>query len=111
MEPVEVFPPIRIGASGGSLGRGGGVTMQCPSGGTNSPDRLVGMIASINIPEHFIRFFSYVEFYRKVFTGEISATKPSEPPSTPTVSEKDIITTIPYKAVPIDPFLIVQCIF
>ena len=67
---------------------------------------------SINIPNHFIRFFSYVEFYWKVFLGEISATKPSEPiPTiTPTVSQQDIITAICYKAVPIDPFLIVQCI-
>ena len=64
---------------------------------------------SIDIPNHFIRFFSYVEFYRKVFTGEISATKPSEPTPT-TVSQQDIITAIRYEAVPIDPFLIVQCI-
>ena len=67
---------------------------------------------SIDIPNHFIRFFSYVEFYRKVFIGEISATKPSEPTPTiaPTVSQQDIITAICYEAVPIDPFLIVQCI-
>ena len=67
---------------------------------------------SIDIPNHFIRFFSYIEFYRKVFLGEISATKPSEPTPTivPTVSQQDIITAICYKAVPIDPFLIVQCI-
>ena len=67
---------------------------------------------SIDIPNHFIQFFSYVEFYRKVFLGEISATKPSEPTPTiaPTVSQQDIITAIRYKAVPIDPFLIVQCI-
>ena len=67
---------------------------------------------SIDIPNHFIRFFSYVEFYRKVFIGEISATKPSEPTPTitPTVSQQDIITAIRYEAVPIDPFLIVQCI-
>ena len=67
---------------------------------------------SINIPNHFTRFFSYVEFYRKVFLGEISATKPSEPTPTiaPTVSQQDIITAIRYEAVPIDPFLIVQCI-
>ena len=67
---------------------------------------------SIDIPNHFIQFFSYVEFYRKVFLGEISATKPSEPTPTiaPTVSQQDIITAIHYEAVPIDPFLIVQCI-
>ena len=67
---------------------------------------------SINIPNHFTRFFSYVEFYQKVFLGEISATKPSEPTPTitPTVSQQDIITAIHYEAVPIDPFLIVQCI-
>ena len=67
---------------------------------------------SINIPNHFIQSFSYVEFYRKVFLGEISATKPSEPTPTitPTVSQQDIITAIRYEAVPIDPFLIVQCI-
>ena len=67
---------------------------------------------SIDIPNHFIQFFSYIEFYRKVFLGEISATKPSEPTPTitPTVSQQDIITAIRYKAVPIDPFLIVQCI-
>ena len=67
---------------------------------------------SIDIPNHFIRFFSYVEFYQKVFIGEISATKPSEPTPTitPTVSQQDIITAIRYEAVPIDPFLIVQCI-
>ena len=67
---------------------------------------------SINIPNHFTRFFSYVEFYRKVFLGEIPATKPSEPTPTvtPTVSQQDIITAIRYEAVPIDPFLIVQCI-
>ena len=67
---------------------------------------------SIDIPNHFIRFFSYIEFYRKVFLGEISATKPSEPTPTiaPTVSQQDIITAIRYEAVPIDPFLIVQCI-
>ena len=67
---------------------------------------------SINIPNHFTRFFSYVKFYRKVFLGEISATKPSEPTPTvtPTVSQQDIITAICYEAVPIDPFLIVQCI-
>ena len=67
---------------------------------------------SIDIPNHFIQFFSYVEFYRKVFLGEISATKPSEPTPTiaPTVSQQDIITAIRYEAVPIDPFLIVQCI-
>ena len=66
----------------------------------------------INIPNHFIRFFSYVEFYQKVFTGEISATKPSEqtPTNAPTVSLQDQITAIRYEAVPIDPFLIVQCI-
>ena len=66
----------------------------------------------IDIPNHFIRFFSYVEFYRKVFTGEISATRPSEPTptTTTTVSQQDIITAIRYEAVPIDPFLIVQCI-
>ena len=62
---------------------------------------------SIDIPNHFIRFFSYVEFYQKVFLGEISATKPSIPTSTPTMSQKDIITAILYEAVPIDPFLIV----
>ena len=39
---------------------------------------------SIDIPNHFIRFFSYVEFYQKVFLGEISATKPLEP--TPTIA-------------------------
>ena len=67
---------------------------------------------SINIPNHFTRFFSYIEFYQKVFLGEISATKPSEPTPTiaPTVSQQDIITAIRYEAVPIDPFLIVQCI-
>ena len=65
---------------------------------------------SINIPNHFSRFFSYVEFYRKLFLGEISATKPLIPTPTPTVSQQDIITAIRYKAVPIDPFLIVQCI-
>ena len=67
---------------------------------------------SIDIPNHFIRFFSYIEFYRKVFLGEISATKPPEPTPTtaPTVSQQDIITAIRYEAVPIDPFLIVQCI-
>ena len=66
----------------------------------------------IDIPNHFIRFFSYVEFYQKVFTGEISATKPSEPTPTnaTTVSLQDQITAIRYEAVPIDPFLIVQCI-
>ena len=67
---------------------------------------------SIDIPNHFTQFFSYVEFYQKVFLGEISATKPSKPTPTipPTVSQQDIITAIQYKAVPIDPFLIVQCI-
>ena len=40
---------------------------------------------SIDIPNHFTRFFSYVEFYRKVFLGEISATKPLIPTPTPTV--------------------------
>ena len=67
---------------------------------------------SIDIPNHFTRFFSYVEFYRKVFLGEISATKPSKPTPTitPTVSQQDIITAIRYEAVPVDPFLIVQCI-
>ena len=66
----------------------------------------------IDIPNHFTRFFSYVKFYQKVFLGEISATKPSKPTPTitPTVSQQDIITAIHYKAVPIDPFLIVQCI-
>ena len=66
----------------------------------------------IDIPNHFIRFFSYVEFYRKIFLGEISATKPSKPTPiiTPTVSQQDVITAIRYEAVPIDPFLIVQCI-
>ena len=66
-----------------------------------------------SIPYHFTRFFSYVEFYRKkVFLSEISATKPSKPTPTitPTVSQQDIITAIHYEAVPIDPFLIVQCI-
>ena len=68
---------------------------------------------SIDIPNHFTRFFSYIEFYWKVFLGEISATKPSKPTPTitPTVSQQDIITAICYEAVPIDPFLIVQCIF
>ena len=67
---------------------------------------------SIDIPNHFIQFFSYVKFYQKVFLGEISATKPPEPTPTiaPTVSQQDIITAIHYEAVPIDPFLIVQCI-
>ena len=67
---------------------------------------------SIDIPNHFIQFFSYIKFYRKVFLGEISATKPSEPTPTitPTVSQQDIITAIHYEAIPIDPFLIVQCI-
>ena len=65
---------------------------------------------SIDIPNHFTRFFSYVEFYWKVFLGEISATKPLIPSPTPTMSQQDIITAIRYKAVPIDPFLIVQCI-
>ena len=67
---------------------------------------------SIDIPNHFIRFFSYIEFYRKVFLDEISATKPPEPTPTitPTVSQQDINTAIRYEAVPIDPFLIVQCI-
>ena len=67
---------------------------------------------SIEIPNHFTQFFSYIEFYWKVFLGEISATKPSEPTPTiaPTVSQQDIITAICYEAVPIDPFVIVQCI-
>ena len=67
---------------------------------------------SIDIPNHFTQFFSYVEFYRKVFLGEISATKPFKPTPTitPTVSQQDIITAIHYEAVLIDPFLIVQCI-
>ena len=65
---------------------------------------------SINIPNHFTQFFSYVKFYRKVFLGEISATKPSIPTPTPTVSQQDIIMAIRYEAVLIDPFLIVQCI-
>ena len=44
---------------------------------------------SIDIPNHFTQFFSYIEFYQKVFLGEISATKPSEPTPTnpPTVSQ------------------------
>ena len=67
---------------------------------------------SINIPNHFTQFFSYIKFYWKVFLGEISATKPSEPTPTitPIVSQQDIIMAIRYEAVPIDPFLIVQCI-
>ena len=67
---------------------------------------------SIDIPNHFTQFFSYVKFYQKVFLGEISATKPFEPTPTitPTVSQQDIITAIRYEAVLIDPFLIVQCI-
>ena len=67
---------------------------------------------SIDIPNHFTRFFSYVEFYQKVFLGEISATKPSitAPTNPPTMSQQDIIMAIQYEAVPIDPFLIVQCI-
>ena len=65
---------------------------------------------SINIPNHFTQFFSYVKFYRKVFLGEISATKPLIPTPTPTVSQQDIIMAIQYEAVLIDPFLIVQCI-
>ena len=44
---------------------------------------------SIDIPNHFTQFFSYIEFYQKVFLGEISATKFSEPTPTnpPTVSQ------------------------
>ena len=38
---------------------------------------------SIDIPNHLMRFFSYVKFYRKVFLGEISATKPSIPTPAP----------------------------
>ena len=49
---------------------------------------------SINIPNHFTRFFSYIEFYQKVFLGEISATKPSMPTPTPTMSQQVIITAI-----------------
>ena len=65
---------------------------------------------SIDIPNHFTQFFSYIESYQKVFLGEISATKPSIPTPTPTMSQQDIIMAIRYEAVPIDPFLIVQCI-
>ena len=67
---------------------------------------------STDIPNHFIWFFFYVEFYWKVFLGEISATKPLIPTNTnpPIMSQQDIIMAIWYEAVPIDPFLIVQCI-